>query len=99
MLSEDELIENRENMWGELLSREMDGPYYRERSADLAQVNVPLLSAANWGGQGLHTRGNFEASRALRRRTSGWRCTAGRTGRRSIRITASRCRRSSSATS
>jgi predicted acyl esterase len=23
-------------------------------------VTVPLLSAANWGGQGLHTRGNFE---------------------------------------
>ena len=47
-------------MWGELLSRELDGAYYRERSADLAQVNVPLLTAANWGGQGLHTRGNFE---------------------------------------
>jgi len=60
ILSEDELIANRENMWGELLSRETDGPYYRERSADLAKVNVPLLSAANWGGQGLHTRGNFE---------------------------------------
>src|SRR5205807_1103674 len=59
-LSEDELARNREDMWGELLSREMDGPYYRERSADLAKVAVPLLSAANWGGQGLHTRGNFE---------------------------------------
>jgi predicted acyl esterase len=59
-LSEDELIENRENMWGELLSRELDGPYYRERSADLSKVTVPLLTAANWGGQGLHTRGNFE---------------------------------------
>ena len=59
-LSENELIRNREDMWGELLSREMDGPYYRERSADLAKVAVPLLSAANWGGQGLHTRGNFE---------------------------------------
>ena len=59
-LSEDELIRNREDMWGELLSREMDGPYYRERSADLEKVAVPLLSAANWGGQGLHTRGNFE---------------------------------------
>jgi predicted acyl esterase len=47
-------------MWGELLSRELDGPYYRERSADLSKVTVPLLSAANWGGQGLHTRGNFE---------------------------------------
>ena len=34
--------------------------YYRERTADLSRVTVPLLSAANWGGQGLHTRGNFE---------------------------------------
>jgi uncharacterized protein len=60
ILSEEELIKNRENMWGELLSRELDGPYYRERSADLSKVAVPLLTAANWGGQGLHTRGNFE---------------------------------------
>jgi predicted acyl esterase len=60
VLSEEELVKNRENMWGELLSRELDGPYYRERSADLSKVTVPLLTAANWGGQGLHTRGNFE---------------------------------------
>jgi len=59
-LTESELIENRENMWGELLSRELDGRYYRERSADFSKITVPLLSAANWGGQGLHTRGNFE---------------------------------------
>src|SRR5258708_25063204 len=59
-LRESELIKNRENMWGELLSHELDGPYYRERSADFSKITVPLLSAANWGGQGLHTRGNFE---------------------------------------
>ena len=59
-LAEDELGKNRENMWAELLSRPLDGPYYRERTADLSKVTVPLLSASNWGGQGLHTRGNFE---------------------------------------
>jgi predicted acyl esterase len=59
-LSEQELARNREDMWGELLARELDDAYYRERSADLSRVTVPLLSAANWGGQGLHTRGNFE---------------------------------------
>src|ERR671931_447255 len=59
-LGEEELARNREDMWREFLSREMDGPYYRERSAELSKVTVPLLSAANWGGQGLHTRGNFE---------------------------------------
>ncbi len=59
-LAEDELARNREDMWSELLSRELDGPYYRERSPDFSKVAVPLLTAANWGGQGLHTRGNFE---------------------------------------
>jgi uncharacterized protein len=59
-LSEDELARNREEMWAELLAHPLDGPYYRERSADWSKVTVPLLSAANWGGQGLHTRGNFE---------------------------------------
>src|SRR3989454_12858297 len=59
-LSEDELIRNREDMWGELLSREMDGPYYRERSADLAKVAVPPPSAAHWGGGGLPKRGELQ---------------------------------------
>jgi predicted acyl esterase len=59
-LSESELLKNREDMWQSFLSREMDDAYYRERSADLSKVKVPVLSAANWGGQGLHTRGNFE---------------------------------------
>lgn len=59
-LSEEELVANRENMWNELVTHEWDGPYYRERSADLTRVQVPLLSAANWGGHGLHARGNFE---------------------------------------
>ena len=59
-LSPAELEKNRENMWQAFLSRELDDAYYRERSADLSKVEVPLLSAANWGGQGLHTRGNFE---------------------------------------
>jgi predicted acyl esterase len=60
VLSDEELAKNRENMWGELLSRELDGPYYRDRSADFSKITVPLLSAANWGGAGLHARGNFE---------------------------------------
>lgn len=59
-LSEEELMNNREDMWSEILARPFDGPYYRERSGDLSRITVPLLSAANWGGQGLHTRGNFE---------------------------------------
>ena len=59
-LTEEALAKNRENMWGEFLARPLDDAYYKERSGDLTKVKVPLLSAANWGGQGLHPRGNFE---------------------------------------
>ena len=59
-LDEAQLIENRENMWGEILQRELSDEWYEERTPDLSKVLVPLLSAANWGGQGLHLRGNIE---------------------------------------
>jgi predicted acyl esterase len=47
-------------MWEGVLKHSLTGPYYQERTGDLSKVTVPLLSAANWGGQGLHPRGNFE---------------------------------------
>ncbi|MFM0290714.1 CocE/NonD family hydrolase [Paraburkholderia megapolitana] len=59
-LTNDELVSNREDMHHEMLSRALLTDYYKERSVDLTKVQVPLLSAANWGGQGLHARGNFE---------------------------------------
>ena len=59
-LSEDELAKNRTDMWTGVLAHPLTGPYYQERTADLSRVTVPLLSAANWGGQGLLPRGNFE---------------------------------------
>src|SRR5574338_66994 len=59
-LPEEELARNRADMWEGVLQHELVDDYYRERTADLSKVNVPLLSAANWGGQGLHPRGNFE---------------------------------------
>src|SRR5438477_5735443 len=45
---------------GEALHRPLVDAYYRERIVDFAKIEAPLLSAANWGGQGLHTRGNYE---------------------------------------
>ena len=45
---------------GEAKSRRLHDDYYAERTADFGQIEAPLLSAANWGGMGLHTRGNFE---------------------------------------
>ena len=59
-ISDDELRRNRADMWGNVQARPLIDAYYRERTAELSKVVVPLLSAANWGGQGLHTRGNFE---------------------------------------
>jgi predicted acyl esterase len=59
-LPESELIRNRTDMWEGVLKYPLTGPYYQERTGDLSKVVVPLLSAANWGGQGLHPRGNFE---------------------------------------
>jgi len=59
-LPEEELVRNRADMWEGVLKHALIGPYYHERTGDLSKVVVPLLSAANWGGQGLHPRGNFE---------------------------------------
>jgi hypothetical protein len=59
-LDEATLARNRCDFGEEIRSQPLDGPYYRERSPDWSKVDVPLLTAANWGGQGLHLRGNFE---------------------------------------
>jgi len=32
--------------------------YWLEREVDFKRIQAPLLSSANWGGQGLHLRGN-----------------------------------------
>src|SRR3989454_3919570 len=59
-LSEKELYENRAEFGDEILSHPLDDAYHKARSPVWHRVKVPLLSAANWGGQGLHARGNFE---------------------------------------
>ena len=60
MFSDDQLAANRSDFGGEILAHPLEDEYHRRRSADWSTVTVPFLSAANWGGQGLHTRGNFE---------------------------------------
>jgi uncharacterized protein len=52
---------NRCDFGDDILAHPLDDDYGTapaRRSWD--KVTVPFLSAANWGGQGLHTRGNFE---------------------------------------
>lgn len=59
-IPEEELAKNRADMPGDLLRNHLDGDYYRALGGDLSKITVPLLSAGNWGGQGLHLRGNVE---------------------------------------
>ena len=59
-LSQSELAANRADSPGEPKRRKFCDAYYAARIADFSKIAAPLLSAANWGGMGLHTRGNFE---------------------------------------
>lgn len=58
--SDEELASRRSPSWQTISSHPFDGAYYRERSADFSRIKVPLLSAGNLGGHGLHLRGNIE---------------------------------------
>ena len=59
-LSDAELAKNRTSFGDEILAHPLDDDYHKGRSPVWDKINVPLLTAANWGGQGLHPRGNFE---------------------------------------
>jgi uncharacterized protein len=59
-LSDAQLAKNRADFGGTILAHPLDDAYHRARSPVWSKVKVPFLSAANWGGQGLHLRGNFE---------------------------------------
>ena len=60
-LSEGELAANRADFAHDLKSRPLMDDWYRERNPDWSRVTVPMLTSGNWGGQGLHLRGNVEA--------------------------------------
>jgi predicted acyl esterase len=60
-LSEEQLGQNRRDFYEDCISRKLDtDEYWQSRMPDWSKVKTPLLSSANWGGQGLHPRGNFE---------------------------------------
>ncbi len=59
-LTDDQLAKNRADFGGEIAAHPMDDNYHKARSPKWDKITVPLFSAANWGGQGLHPRGNFE---------------------------------------
>ncbi|MBV8032431.1 MAG: CocE/NonD family hydrolase, partial [Betaproteobacteria bacterium] len=59
-LPDAELAKNRADFGDTILGHPLDDEYHRARSPRWDKISVPFLSAANWGGQGLHPRGNFE---------------------------------------
>ena len=59
-LSEEELEQNRLDLAEAVHAHPLEDDFTRARSADWSKVTVPFLSCVNWGGQGLHPRGNFE---------------------------------------
>jgi predicted acyl esterase len=59
-LSDRDLQRNRCDFGDDILAHPLDDDYHRARSPVWEKIKAPLLSAANWGGQGLHPRGNFE---------------------------------------
>ena len=59
-LTEEQLGANRENLGASAQNHTLEDDYWKERTPDLSKINIPLLSSANWGGNGLHPRGNFE---------------------------------------
>ena len=59
-LQDRELAKNRSDFGDEILAHPLDDDYHKARSPRWDKITAPLLTAANWGGQGLHPRGNFE---------------------------------------
>ncbi len=60
-LTEEQLGATRRDFWQDCRTHPLaSDDYWRSRLPDFSKITVPLLSSANWGGQGLHPRGNFE---------------------------------------
>ena len=59
-LSDESLRENRASYPEELFAHPLDDAWHQARTPDLSKIVVPFLSAGNWGGPGVHLRGNIE---------------------------------------
>ncbi len=59
-LTEEEMGANRYDLGKTYFAHPLDDEFYKAMLPDWSKLKVPLLSAANWGGQPLHPRGNFE---------------------------------------
>lgn len=59
-LDDEALAKNRADSAATLRQHPLDDDYWKSLNPILENIRVPVFSAANWGGQGLHPRGNFE---------------------------------------
>jgi predicted acyl esterase len=59
-LSEEELRRNRADFGQELRDHPLIDEYFEARIPDWSKITYPLFSAGNWGGYGLHLRGNTD---------------------------------------
>jgi predicted acyl esterase len=60
-LDDDELAAAIADFGADALAHPTDDEHWRARTPDYSRISVPFVSAANWGGNGLHGRGNFES--------------------------------------
>ena len=60
-LTDEELAANRSDFPAEIAAHRLADDWHAARSARWSAIQVPFLSAGNWGGHGLHLRGNTEA--------------------------------------
>ncbi len=60
-LDESELARNRRDMYIQMLDHPLVDDWWNARTPDPSRITIPFLSAANWGGMGIHPRGNFLA--------------------------------------
>lgn len=59
-LDEKELEARRSDIVAEQHDHPFADDYWNHRSPEIEKIEVPVLSCGNWGGQGLHLRGNIE---------------------------------------
>jgi len=60
-INPDMLPGNLANVYQAGLQHPFDDAYFKSRTPVAERITVPFLSAGNWGGLGLHLRGNVEA--------------------------------------
>jgi len=97
-LSAEMLEGNRASFPDDILDHVLDDEWYRHRTPGFDRITVPLLSAGNRGGPGLHLRAISKGFSPLPDRTNGCRCISAPISKASTCRTMSPCRSAFSTT-